>query len=529
MAELDLLIVLIAVSVVLVRLADLVQIPYPIVLVIAGIGIGFAPIPTEIELRPEVIFLVFLPPLLYAAGLTTSAEELKTEAGALGGLVVGLTLATMAAVAAVSVALIPGFTWLEGFLLGAIVCPTDPVAAVATFARVGVPKRVAVLVEGESLINDAVALVLYKVALAAVLTGALTGGEVVSDLVLAVAGGLAVGLAIAWTASLMQRRLDDPPLAILLSVVVAYGSYLVAEQIGASGVLAVVAAGVFSGWRSPVTQDAETRLTARSFWGALVFALNVILFILLGLRLPSILDAVSGHLSVWEMVGYGALVSLVVIVVRLAWQFGPVSAGRFFSPALRFDTGDGWKERLIVGWSGMRGAVSLAAALSLPIDIDSGLDAGREIIVFLAVAVILSTLVFQGLTLPVLIKAIGLGEKEEWSPEDSEPRVALARAATEKLEEIESDPPDHLPPGALERIRNLYEIREERWTRSAAGPDHHDRADRPFDAVAEVRLMLIDSERKALDELRSAGKISADSFAGIQRELDLDEARVLNS
>ncbi len=529
MAELDLLIVLIAVSVVLVRLADIVQIPYPIVLVIAGIGIGFAPIPTEIELRPEVIFLVFLPPLLYAAGLTTSAEELKTEAGALGGLVVGLTLATMAAVAAVSVALIPGFTWLEGFLLGAIVCPTDPVAAVATFARVGVPKRVAVLVEGESLINDAVALVLYKVALAAVLTGALTGGQVVSDLVLAVAGGLAVGLAIAWTASLMQRRLDDPPLAILLSVVVAYGSYLVAEQIGASGVLAVVAAGVFSGWRSPVTQDAETRLTARSFWGALVFALNVILFILLGLRLPSILDAVSGHLSVWEMVGYGALVSLVVIVVRLAWQFGPVSAGRFFSPALRFDTGDGWKERLIVGWSGMRGAVSLAAALSLPIDIDSGLDAGREIIVFLAVAVILSTLVLQGLTLPVLIKAIGLGEKEEWSPEDSETRVALARAAMEKLEEIESDPPDHLPPGALERIRNLYEIREERWTRSAAGPDHHDRADRPFDAVAEVRLMLIDSERKALDELRSAGKISADSFAGIQRELDLDEARVLNS
>ena len=529
MAELDLLIVLIAVSVVLVRLADLVQIPYPIVLVIAGIGIGFAPIPTEIELRPEVIFLVFLPPLLYAAGLTTSAEELKTEAGALGGLVVGLTLATMAAVAAVSVALIPGFTWLEGFLLGAIVCPTDPVAAVATFARVGVPKRVAVLVEGESLINDAVALVLYKVALAAVLTGALTGGQVVSDLVLAVAGGLAVGLAIAWTASLMQRRLDDPPLAILLSVVVAYGSYLVAEQIGASGVLAVVAAGVFSGWRSPVTQDAETRLTARSFWGALVFALNVILFILLGLRLPSILDAVSGHLSVWEMVGYGALVSLVVIVVRLAWQFGPVSAGRFFSPALRFDTGDGWKERLIVGWSGMRGAVSLAAALSLPIDIDSGLDAGREIIVFLAVAVILSTLVFQGLTLPVLIKAIGLGEKEEWSPEDSETRVELARAAMQKLEEIESDPPDHLPPGALERIRNLYEIREERWTRSAAGPDHHDRADRPFDAVSEVRLMLIDSERKALDELRSDGKISADSFAGIQRELDLDEARVLNS
>ena len=529
MAELDLLIVLIAVSVVLVRLADLVQIPYPIVLVIAGIGIGFAPIPTEIELRPEVIFLVFLPPLLYAAGLTTSAEELKTEAGALGGLVVGLTLATMAAVAAVSVALIPGFTWLEGFLLGAIVCPTDPVAAVATFARVGVPKRVAVLVEGESLINDAVALVLDQVALAAVLTGALTGGEVVSDLVLAVAGGLAVGLAIAWTASLMQRRLDDPPLAILLSVVVAYGSYLVAEQIGASGVLAVVAAGVFSGWRSPVTQDAETRLTARSFWGALVFALNVILFILLGLRLPSILDAVSGHLSVWEMVGYGALVSLVVIVVRLAWQFGPVSAGRFFSPALRFDTGDGWKERLIVGWSGMRGAVSLAAALSLPIDIDSGLDAGREIIVFLAVAVILSTLVFQGLTLPVLIKAIGLGEKEEWSPEDSETRVELARAAMEKLEEIESDPPDHLPPGALDRIRNLYEIREERWTRSAAGPDHHERADLPFDAVAEVRLMLIDSERKALDELRSAGKISADSFAGIQRELDLDEARVLNS
>lgn len=531
MADLDLLIILIAVSVVLVRLADLIAIPYPIVLVIAGIGIGVAPIPTEIEIRPEVIFLIFLPPLIYAAALTTSAAELREEAGPLGGLVVGLTLATMAGVAAITVAVIPGFNWLDGFLLGAIVCPTDPVAAVATFARVGVPKRVAVLVEGESLINDAVGLVLYKVALAAVLTGALTGREVISDLVIAVVGGLVVGIAIAWFAGRMQRRLEDPALSILLSVVVAYGSYLVAEHIGASGVLAVVASGVYSGWRSTDNIDAETRLSARAFWGAIVFALNVILFILLGLRLPGILDSVNQTLSVGEMIAYGTLVSFVVMAIRMAWQFGPVSIGRIFSPALRFDTGEGWKDRVIVGWSGMRGAVSLAAALSLPVTIDLSdrFDAGRETLIYLAVAVIIFTLVFQGLTLPLLIRWLGVDAEDEWSPEEAETRVDLARAAISKLEEIESDPPKHLPDGALERIRNLYEIRKERWKKSAHGPEHHEHADKPFDAVSEVRLMLIDAERQALDARRQENEISADGYAAIQRELDLDEARVLNS
>ena len=401
LSDLETLLLLVAVAVLFVRLADLVSIPYPIVLVLVGISIGMIPGAPGSEIPPKVIFLIFLPPLLFSAGLSTSPREMKEEMGALGGLVIGLSIVTMLAVAGAAQIVIPWLNWPEALLLGAIVAPTDPVAAIATFTRVGVPQRVSRLVESESMINDSTALVLYKVLLTAVVAGTFSFREAGIELVVGVIGGVPIGLAIGWIAARLQRSLDDPPLSILLSVVVAYAAYLVADNLGASGVLSAVTAGLYTGWVARSETSAETRLDANAFWATFILALNVLLFILLGLRLPSIVETVEDTMSIGQMIGYGALVSAVVIAVRLAWQFGPVTIGRIFSPALRFDTGDGWKERLVVGWSGMRGAVSLAAALSLPLTLDSGADfESRETLIFLTVAVIFATLVLQGLTLP---------------------------------------------------------------------------------------------------------------------------------
>lgn len=305
MNSIETLIALVAVAIVLVRLADLISIPYPIVLVLGGLGIGFLPGGPKLDLQPDVVFLVFLPPLLQSAGYWASPRELRSELIPLAWLVIGLTLATMVIVAAVAQAVIPGINWAEGFVLGAIVSPTDPVSATATFERLGISDRVKLIVEGESMVNDAVALVSYKVALAAVVGGTLTASTAANDLIVGVVGGVAIGLAVAWLTAFALQRLDDQPLAILLTVFSAYAAFALADGIGASGVLAAVSSGLYSGWRSHEIFDADTRLNAQSFWRALVFALNAILFVLVGEQFPGILRQVGEQFTPGEIVGYG--------------------------------------------------------------------------------------------------------------------------------------------------------------------------------------------------------------------------------
>jgi CPA1 family monovalent cation:H+ antiporter len=524
--DIEILIALVAAAIVLVRLADAVSIPYPIVLVLGGLAIGFIPGGPTLELQPDVVFLVFLPPLLQSAGYWASPKELKAELIPLIWLVIGLTLATMVAVAAVAQAVIPSISWAEGFVLGAIVAPTDPVAAIATFQRVGVRDRVATLVEGESMINDAVALVSYKVAVVAVVTGTLTAGEAIDDLVIGVIGGVAIGLAVSGISQIALRRLDDAPLAILLTVFTAYASFALADGVGASGVLAAVSSGLFSGWRSHLIFDADLRLNAQSFWRVLVFALNAILFVLVGEQFPEILRKVGETFSPGEIVGYGLMVSAVVVVVRLVWQFIPVSLGRLI-PRLG-DTGGGedWRERLLIGWSGMRGAVSLAAALALPFTLDSGAAFGsRDLIVYLTVAVIFVTLVGQGLTLPALVRWLGLSATEAWTPDEAVARLAAAQAALDRLDELQSEGTP-VPDTALERLRELYQARFARCVAALQGQDSELPIEDPLSGFRRLREDLIQTERKTLLEMRNDGRIRQDLFRQIQRDLDLDEARL---
>ncbi len=527
MTDLEILIALVAVAVLLVRLADVIAIPYPIVLVLAGLAISGVPGVPGASLSPEMIFLLFLPPLLFSAAQATSPRDLKAELASLGGLVVGLSITTMVVVAAVAQLIVPQLDWTEALLLGAIVAPTDPVAAIATFSRVGVPDRVSRLVEAESMVNDATALVFYRVLVAAVVTGAIKLGPAVTDLVVGVAGGILIGLAFGLVTVFLQRRLLDSALSILMTVAVAYGSYLAAEHVGASGVLSAVAAGILIGSRAKYTVDAETRLNGIAFWETFVFALNVLLFILLGLRLPSILETVSSVFSAGELITYGATISLVVILVRLAWQYLPVTVGRVLPQALRFDTGESWRERFVVGWSGMRGAVSLAAALSLPLTLDSGASfVARDLLAFITIAVIFSTLVLQGLTLPAIIRWTGLDKPAHSPPEEIKARIAIATAALDRIDAIVLERPE-LPEELIERYRQLYLDREERWQSVLQRDNHTPEQVELFRSLPDLRRQLIDAERQELISRRKRGLITIETYRQLEHELDLDESRII--
>jgi len=524
--DIELLIALVGAAALLVWIADTLAIPYPIVLVLGGLGIGLIPAQTEIEVAPEVFLLVFLPPLLQSAAYYSSAQELRAELWPLAGLVVGLSLTTMAAVAIVAHAMIPGLSVGEALVLGAILSPTDPVAAITTFSRIGVSDRVSLLVEGESLLNDAVGLTAYKIALAAVVSGTFAVADAGLDLLVAVVGGVGIGLAVAAGATYVTKRLDDLPLLILISVLTAYFSFALAEEVEASGVLAVVAGGLYYGWRSHELYDADTRLNATAFWQVLVFTLNAVLFILLGLQFPDILERIGDQLSAGEIVGYGLLVSGVVIAVRIAWQFLPLSLARIVPAAGNADPGDDWRERLLIGWSGMRGAVSLAAALALPLELDSGAPLGeRDLIIYLTVAVIISTLVIQGLTLPALVRRLGLASQQPFAPDEAVARLAAAQAALDRLEELETSA-EPIPDTVLERLRELYQARFARCVASLTGGGGELPIENPLEGYRHVRHDLIAKERAAVIKLRQEGRLKAEVFRHIQRDLDLDEARL---
>jgi len=504
-SDIEFLLALLLAAALFVRLADLVAVPYPIVLVLGGLAIGAVPGLPEVELEPEVVFLVFLPPLLHAAGWQSSPRELRAEGRALVALAFGLVLATMGAVAVVAHSLVPGLGWAPAFVLGAIVAPTDPVSATATFGRLGAPERVRILVEGEALLNDGTALVAYRVAVGAALTGTFAAGDAALEFLLSATGGVAVGLAVGWVESQVVRRQRDSSVAIALTVLAAFGAYIVAEEIGVSGVLAAVASGIYGGWFQHRFFDPDTRLSAGAFWRVMVFCLEALLFVLLGLQFPGVLEEI-GEEAIGDLVLAALAVSLTVVGVRLAWAFLPLAS-----------FGDGWRERLVVGWSGMRGAVSLAAALGVP-----GAVAGRPEILLVTVAVILVTLVGQGLTLPGLIRALRLPGSRAWSPDEATARLEAAQAALDRLDELEEEGTDE---ERLRRLRELYRARFRQCMAALAGEGDGMPQD-PQRSYGELRRELIRVERSALLGLRDEGRLPPGLLRAIERDLDLDEARL---
>jgi monovalent cation/hydrogen antiporter len=502
--------VLLLAAALLVRLADFGKIPAPIVLVLGGLAIALVPELPDVELEPDTIFLVFLPPLVYAAGWRTSPQELRAVMRPLALLAVGLVFLTAAVVALVAHATVPELSWAEAAILGAVLAPTDAVAATSIFRRLGAPERVRLLVEGESMINDGTALVLYRIAVGVATGGAFSLGHATLEFIGVSAGGIAVGLAVGLLSDLVVRRQTDSALSIFLTVLTAYGAYIGAEELGVSGILAAVVAGLYAGYRSPRSLDADIRLSAIAFWNVLVFGLEITLFVLLGLQLPGVVDTLNATSSgVDDLLGPAAAIAAASIAARLLFVF-----------AMRGDGGESAGQRFAIGWSGMRGAVSLAAALAIPLSVQ-----GRPQIIFLSFALILLTLVGQGLSLPFVIRKLKLEEPRRWSDEEAVARMEAAQSALDRIDEIEQD--DRASETQLKRLRDLYRARFRMCQAVLGGedPDAAAREQRIAD-YGELRRELIGVERDELLTLRGAGRLRNATMRQIERDLDLEEARI---
>jgi Na+/H+ antiporter len=503
-------------------LSRVVGVPYPITLVLGGCVIGFVPGVPHVELDPDLVLLIFLPPLLYGAAFFTSLRDLRAKARPIALLSIGLVFVTMAAVAVVAHEVI-GLGWAEAFVLGAVVSPTDAVAPAEILRRLRAPRRLLTLIEGENLTNDWTALVLYSFAVGAVVTGSFSLGEAAFRFVLNGVGGLAIGLAAGWVIREARSRIDDPPTEITISLLSGYAAYLPAEELGLSGVIAAVTVGVYMGWHTPQLTTPIMRIQGVSVWEILTFLLNAVLFLLVGLQLPTVLDEISGY-SAAELAGWGALVSAVVIGVRIVWQFTvpyiiravdrrPSQRERRASP----------RERLIVGWAGMRGSVALAAALAIPLETDAGAPfPERNLLIFLAFVVILVTLVGQGLTLGPLINRLGVEDDRREQEEEVLARVRLAEAAIERLDEIAGD--GWAREDTLERVRGMYDYRRRRFTAAADGDGSQ--YEERTDAYRRLMYELFDAQREELLAMRNDREISDEVRRRVERELYLEETRL---
>jgi Na+/H+ antiporter len=517
-ASAELLIELLLAIAVLAGLAQLIDVPYPIVLVLGGAALGLIPGAPRFRMDPELVFFVFLPPLVYSAAFLSSASELRANARPIFLLAVGRVVATMLAVAACA-HLVIGLSWTLGFVLGAIVSPTDPLAATSVLRRLGAPRRIATILEGDSLVNDGTGLVLYKLAVASVGAATFSLPAAVGQFALVAIGGTAVGLAVGWLSARVRRSLDESRVEITISLLTPFAAYIPAARLGLSGVLAVVAAGLYVGQQSMSIFSAETRLRYYAFWEVLAFLLNALLFLLVGLQLHDILDTVASA-GAATLILQGVLISAVVLGIRILWMFG-------LAPLLDLLPGTpiarSWRERLIFGWSGMRGGVSLAAALALPLTVDGAPFPQRDLLILLTFIVILITLVLPGLTLPALIERLGLGEEDARAEQELEARAEIARSALARLNELAMTDGTDITRSAFSELQASYEARLRRLEialdsgHATPGPDP--------DAYRQGRAEVLATERAALATLRHDG-LPDEIARNIERDLDLDEARL---
>jgi Na+/H+ antiporter len=523
--ELTLMGVLAAVIVLLIG-AQFLRVPYPILLVIGGLGLALVPGMPHLELDPDLVLVIMLPPLLYASAFFTPLRELRRRVRPISLLSVGLVLATAVAVASVAHALLD-FGWPEAFVLGAVVSPTDPTAASAIGRRLGVPQRIVTVIEGESLINDATALVIYKFAIAAVLTGTFSLPEAVGQFFLNALGGIAIGVGVGVIVAWIRRRLDNPPVEVTIALFTGYFAYLPADAIGVSAVIAAVTVGIYMGRLTSQLTGPTTRLQGNAVWEILVFLLNSALFVLIGLQLPTVVDGIGG-LSNAELVRDGALIAGVVMVTRILWVFPFTYLPRVLFPRIR--EGDPylpWQWPAVVAWTGMRGAVSLAAALAIPLETDAGAAfPHRELIIFLTFAVILATLVLQGLTLPALIRVLGIeNDTSVRDREESKARLRATQAALDRIDELLEE--EWVREDTAERVRRVYEYRLRRFESRFTDPDGDGIA---YDerSVAYQRLVreLLDAQRRSLQESRTLGRIDDDVMRRIEQDLDVEDLRL---
>jgi len=521
--QLEIVIALVAAVLALATAARRILIPYPIFLVLGGLVIGLVPNVPIVHLDPDLVFLVFLPPVLWSAAYFTSLRDFRANLRPITLLAIGLVLATTAVVAVVARFVMPGMSWAAAIALGAIVSPPDAVAASAIARRLGIPFRIVTVLEGESLINDAAALVIYRSAIAAVATGVFSLGEALWQFVLTSAGGVLIGLFVAWAVCWALRASEDSLTETAITLLAPYAAWLLAERTHTSGVLACVAGGLYLRQGFSAVVAPATRMQASAVWNVLIFILNGVIFALIGLQLGAI-RAAGLAADLVTLVRLGAFISLAVIVLRLVWLPPAVVIPRLVSKTLRArDPIPPWPQILLVSWTGMRGIVSLAAALALPATTASGAPFPfRDEIILVTFAVILATLVLQGLTLTPLIRFLDLGEDRTLELEEARAREEAAQAAIARLEELSDAPWPRRED--VDRMRAVYTQRIQRASPIELGADGA--AARAQAAFRRLRHETLSAERRALIALRNQGVISDEILHRLEQELDVEAMRI---
>jgi len=544
MTGLELVLLLLAVSAGLRLVAERLAIPYAAVLVVGGLILAFIPGLPQVTLPPDVLFLVFIPPLLYAGAISFPLRDFRREIGPIIRLSVVMVLVSTAAVAVVAHALLPSFTWAAAVTLGAIVSPPDPVAVLSIFRSMRMPREIVSILEGEGLVNDATALVTYRVAVAAAVTGMFSPSRAAVEFLVAGAGGIAIGVLVGAVVLRLHRLTRPVPVVSnTISLLTPFASYLLADIVGTSGVLAVVATGLYAARTVPKVIGAETRVQIAGTWTVVTFMLESLVFILVGLELPYVARALD-RFPLSMLLGEAALVSLCLVLVRIAWLMPSTYLFRMFFRWLRHshEPLPAWRTVFFIAWAGLRGGDSLVLALALPLQTASGARfPAREQIIFITFCVIFITLVVQGPTLAPLARRLGFGTDEGEAAEDAHARLAAAEAGLRALDDPAVASSDY--PEVVRYLRQRHRQRARRWAAREAEPhdgesddvahDHDHFTTAPSHEAAaiderraveyrRVRAAMLVSEQQAVLDLRDRGVIADDVMRRIQRDLDLE-------
>ena len=515
-------------AMVIAAIAKRFDLPYPLALVVGGLGLSLVPGLPRVQLDSSIVFFLFLPPILGEAAYFTSWRDFWRWRRPILGLAFGLVTVTTLAVAAVCAWLIPGMNWVAGLTLGAIVSPPDAAAATSVMRGLRLPRKIVQILEGESLVNDASALVLYRFSVAAIVTGAFSWTEASLTFAWVTVGGVAIGLAVGWLFVKIYPWIRDPEVEILSTVAACYASYSLAEAVHASGVLSTVSQGMVMGWFSPTLFSSSMRMRAVAVWQTLIFVMNALVFILIGLQLPTVMAELQGYppgmLALWA-----TAVTLTVVVARLIW----VWPGAYLSRMMRCpaeEQAPTTKGMVVIGWTGLRGVVSLAAALSLPLETAHGLPFPyRSLILFLTFVVILATLLLQGFTLRPLIRWLGIEADRSSEEETLRARIHTMEQVSEAISRFEQG--GQTPAAVIERVRVFFTDRLTGLRQQLSLETGLDDPENPeaFVSLAEQRLWweLAQVQRQAVIGLRREQRIGDEAMREIEREIDLLEARLV--
>lgn len=520
---------LMTILVVLSAFTDKIKLPYPILLIFAGLIIGFVPFLPNLKLDPEIVFLIFLPPLLYDAAFKTSWLDFKKEIRTISALAVSLVFFTTVAVAAAAHYLIPGFDWPIAFVLGAIISPPDAVAASGIIKGLGLNKQVITIIEGESLVNDASALIAYRYAVAATVSGSFALWKAGLQFLIIAGGGILSGFIIGYIIVFAHKKIHDNPLVeTSLSLLTPFLAYTLAEHFHTSGILAVVTSGLMVSWRSREIFSFQTRLRATGVWDTIIFLLNGIVFILIGLQLPELVKNLSST-TLYQLIGYGAIISVVTIVIRIVWVFAGAYHQRLFSSKKTNSSVEDvtdWKNVLVVAWTGTRGVVSLATALALPLLLHNG-DAfpKRHSIILLAFTVIMVTLVVQGLTLPLLIRLLKIKpETPLLEKEESELHHLLAESSLQYINNHDFN--NEINEDVISRLKKQYEFNYKLLSNKKSSRRQIEEQFNFVNQYLMAQLEIIKFERELILKFQTEGRFSEEALTTAERELDIEEMRI---